>query len=168
MRQRINVIGQIFGRLTVVSEAELHITPSGKPARKLECVCSCGRTTKVFLTSLRGGTSSSCGCLRKEVTSEFARTHGETGIRLHAIWKNMRSRCNNPNVWNYKNYGGRGIKVCKRWDNFANFLADMGDKPTSRHTLDRIDNDGNYEPGNCRWATPSQQAYNRRSNNKIW
>lgn len=80
----------------------------------------------------------------------------------------MRSRCNNPNVWNYKNYGGRGIKVCKRWDNFANFLADMGDKPTSRHTLDRIDNDGNYEPGNCRWATPSQQAYNRRSNNKIW
>lgn len=111
---------------------------------------------------LKTGSVSECVPIRIEIS------HGMKNHPLYPKWQSMRSRCNNPNVWNYKNYGGRGIKVCKRWDNFANFLADMGDKPTSRHTLDRIDNDGNYEPGNCRWATPSQQAYNRRSNNKIW
>lgn len=94
------------------------------------------------------------------------RTHGLTGHPLFYLWKGMRQRCENPKTTEFRLYGGRGIKVCERWQNFANFLADMGDRPSGA-SLDRINNDGNYEPGNCRWATPKQQGLNTRKTWKI-
>ena len=83
--------------------------------------------------------------------------------REYETWVSMRDRCRNPNNKRYENYGGRGIRICKRWDDFANFLADMGERPSPQHSLDRINNDGSYRPSNCRWATRSQQRRNRRS-----
>lgn len=91
-------------------------------------------------------------------------THNMSGTRINRIWKNMKTRCNNPNADNYRFYGGRGIAVCERWNSFDNFFADMGQPPTDNHTLDRIDPNGNYEPSNCRWLTIEKQQRNKRSN----
>lgn len=93
--------------------------------------------------------------------------HGLSSHPAYHNWEQMIQRCNNPKKDNYHLYGGRGIKVCERWRNFANFIADMGEKPTTKHSIDRIDNDGNYEPSNCKWSTAKEQAQNRRPNSAI-
>lgn len=114
-------------------------------------------------SKLRSGHTRSCGCLASEVRAARWRTHGKTDTRVYRAWASMLRRCQNPNTVAYKWYGARGIKTCERWQKFENFLADMGEPPVGME-LDRIDNDGNYEPENCRWVTHQKNCMNRRNN----
>lgn len=170
--RKLDLIGQKFGRLVVTAEAVPTRKPNGKPVRKYLCQCDCGGMTVTSPDKLRSGHSQSCGCLQTESRFNGALKHGHSRNRTlsptYRSWSNMIQRCTNSNNKCYEDYGGRGIRVCDRWLKFENFLADMGAKPEGM-TLDRYpDNDGNYEPGNCRWATREQQTNNQRSNIKIW
>lgn len=159
---RIDLTGQKFERLLVISYAG-----KGKISKWL-CQCDCGKTKIVQSFYLRSGKSKSCGCIRTERLIRDFSTHGKSKTPEFRIWASMKGRCSNPLNTSYHNYGGRGIKVCDRWlHSFENFLADMGKKPTHKHSIDRINNNGNYEPSNCRWATKTIQNNNRRDNLKI-
>jgi len=141
-----DLTGMVIGLLTVICRSS--DTGSGKVF--YQCRCACGSLTKRRYDCLKYGLSWHCGC-RKESRREAAITHGMTKTKEYKTWICMRERCNNSKSEEYINYGGRGIMVCERWSNsFENFFSDMGTKPTEKHSIDRIDNDGNYEPGNCR------------------
>ena len=164
--RRLNLVGQRFGRLKVDAEGERRRRPGGQTNRYWRCVCACGNRTEHTTGQLRSGAARSCGCARTEATIRRNTRHGyaKYGSRPaeYEIWRAMRRRCSNPKNDDYQYYGARGISVCSRWDDFAQFYADMGTRTTSKHSIDRIDNDGNYEPSNCRWATAIQQRRNRR------
>lgn len=164
----INRIGQKFGRLKVIS----HAGNSKHGENIWRCKCRCGNFADVLSSSLRKKKTRSCGCFMREEASKRAYRHGHNRTRdgnmarspTYRSWAMMIQRCINKNLKGYSDYGGRGIKVCDRWkESFTNFLADMGPRPSPEHSIDRIDNDGHYEPGNCRWATDHQQRRNKRT-----
>ena len=170
---RLTVLpGTVFGRLTVVGEAAPHINPDGGPRRKMQCECQCGNTVAVTLKNLRNGNTTSCGCFRGEVVSTLHVTHGACRLGhkgyVYNTWIGIKRRCYNANCKSYPWYGARGIAVHSTWVSdyaaFAVYVREtLGERPKG-HTLDWIDNNRGYEPGNLRWATMSQQNWNRRSN----
>ena len=171
MKRKIlkEVVGLKYNRLTIIDE-EPTIKYGNSTFRIMLCRCECGEEKVIMFQHLKSGRTKSCGCLNKEMAKEkFIKLniiHGNYDHPLFNTYKLMKNRCNNCESHNYKYYGGRGIKVCDRWlgdDGFKNFLEDMGERPEGT-TLDRINNDGNYEPTNCKWSTYSEQNKNRRKN----
>jgi hypothetical protein len=159
-----------FGRLFVVALAR--VVPEKDYRVYWRCWCDCGAEKDIRSDGLTSGLAQSCGCLQKEVSAQFKGTgsptykHGGKGCREYRSWSGMKSRCFDRNHPRYQDWGGRGITVCARWrDDFAAFLADMGPCPTG-HSIDRINNDGDYEPGNCRWADAITQRNNRRDSKR--
>ena len=152
-------IGTVFGRLTVIGEGELLVNPNGKKSSRSRVRCECGVERVVVNSALKSGNTKSCGCSRGE------EQHGKSQSPEYAVWRTMKDRCTNPNHISYANYGGRGITVCERWINsFVAFMEDMGPRQSAKHSIDRKNNDGNYEPGNCAWVTKLDQVNNARSN----
>jgi hypothetical protein len=156
----VNLIGLTFGRLTVFDQLQT-IKPGEK---RWHCRCECGNVRIVSGGHLKSGHTQSCGCWRRDINSLVHRKHGMRHTPEFETWAGMRQRCGNPNDADYKNYGARGITICDRWSSFECFLEDMGVKPSPKHSIDRRDNNGNYEPGNCFWATKKQQSRNTRRN----
>lgn len=150
--------GDRFARLTVLAKAP----PGHRGVSRWHCVCDCGARRTIRQANLKNGNTKSCGCLWHDTMVDLKTTHGKSASKEFSSWLNMRSRCSNPNHKDYRLYGGRGIAICDRWNDFALFLKDMGPKPSPQHSIDRIDFNGDYEPSNCRWATPAQQCRNRR------
>jgi hypothetical protein len=157
-----DLTGKKFGMLQVIERSDEKFVGSVG----WKCLCACGAKTIVRGTNLYNNTTKSCGCLRRQLTSQRRTTHGLTKSPTWRSWSSMKTRCNNPNYSESHSYKGRGIKICDRWDKFENFLQDMGERPKGT-SLDRIDVNGNYEPSNCRWATKDEQAQNKRKTKLI-
>lgn len=157
-----DLTGMRFHRLRVISRAKTHAKNA-----LWHCVCDCGVNTQSFGFALRNGEAKSCGCYSTDILRKNAFKHGLTKGPEWTSWSDMKSRCLNKKNIRYASYGGRGIKICKRWvHSFESFLKDMGPKPSREYTLERVNNDGNYEPKNCRWATRQEQ--NRNTQRNLW
>ena len=152
--------GTVFGSLTAVRAGPNDASRN----RTVVCRCTCGKETTVRQSNLLRGDTLSCGCQKARYISENRATHGMNGTYVYHVWQAMKKRCYYPKAINYADYGGRGITVCDRWkDSFENFYADMGNPPSEDHSIERENTNGNYEPGNCSWATRVMQQNNRRN-----
>lgn len=162
--KRLDLTGQRFERLTVLS-----IAKTERGHRRWNCICECGKKLVVNRSNLTSGHTRSCGCLKTELLEASPIKHGQkrrgATTAEYTTWAAMIQRCTNPKNDRYADWGGRGITVCDRWKIFGNFFLDMGPKPKGK-TLDRRENEGNYEPSNCRWATAKEQRANRRDSRR--
>ena len=151
-----------FGRLTAIKPVGRKVFPNGKSCAVWLCKCDCGNKKEVLSQNLCGGSTKSCGCLLEESRRTNKVTHGMSNSRLYSIWRSMLNRCNNPNRKAYSRYGGRGIKVCGEWGIFSNFKEwALSNGYADDLTIERINNDGDYCPTNCKWITKGKQAENR-------
>lgn len=153
------LVGRKFGRLTVIKEASI----VSNYRRRWLCQCECGGTKTTIGKSLLNGDTKSCGCLQKEVTAKTRTVHGLRYTPEFYVWSSMKDRCRNPNCRKFKFYGARGVCVTPEWEKFENFYRDMGPRPSSAHSIERMDSNGNYEPSNVYWATKDQQNRTQRS-----
>lgn len=163
MSQLIDLTGRRFHRLVVLGRGG---SCSGHV--KWRCLCDCGNETEVLSQGLRRGRTKSCGCYNIEAikSRKPSITHGMTHTRIYRIWGGIKTRCLNDRDRAFRNYGARGIRICRRWMRFENFLADMGQPPSDEHEIERIDNNAGYRPDNCKWILPTEQNRNKRNN--VW
>jgi hypothetical protein len=160
-----DLLGEVFSCLTVESFAGSFEVESGEKRRYWRCRCKCGNLVLHTTKDLRSGRYKSCGCKRVEFASTLNKRHGKTGTKVYRTWKGIKSRCLNTKSHAYKDYGGRGISIAPEWkDNFEAFYAEIGDPPSDNHSIDRIDNERGYEPGNVRWVASGIQNNNKRNN----
>lgn len=155
MPKKIDITGQRYGRLIAVRR---------EPGRRWIFACDCGRQKSIAMSDVRSGCTRSCGCLLSQATTARLTKHGMCKTPEYFAWQQMINRCTNPKYQHFHCYGGRGIQICERWMKFENFFFDMGFRPSPKHSLDRRETNGNYEPGNCRWATKQEQSCNMRKN----
>ena len=161
-------VGAKFGRVTVVGAGEVyHSVPRGRRGTRVPCLCECGHRFWREAGNLVNTPDHSCGCVRAETLRRKFATHGRQPFDVYQIWTLMRNRCRNPHAHNWACYGGRGVSIHPEWNDFECFLRDMGPRPSPAHSLDRIDNGGDYTPANCRWATRTEQARNRRTTRHV-
>ena len=158
--------GKVYGLLTINGEYTTHFTEGGHSYLVINCKCVCGREVIARKAKLISGRTYSCGCVRRSKTGTLHPRHEGYGTIEYQTWFAMKQRCDNPKVIGYSSYGGRGIGYTPRWEVFANFLEDMGHRPTPQHSLDRINVEGNYCSSNCKWSTAAEQAYNKRKSRR--
>ena len=155
-----DISGRTFGRLTAIAPVEM----TKARMTKWLCICDCGSEVVTLIASLNNGNTKSCGCLQKEVVTQRNTTHGMCHSPEYGVWSALINRCRNPNDKGYKNYGGRGIDVCKEWYSFDAFIVDMGERPYPEDTIERVNNNHGYSPDNCQWVTQKVQMRNTRRN----